>query len=172
MRRRRGRAVAVACVAVLATGAGPAAAADVVPLVLPVRPLDAAASVVPLQERRGAGTSIASDVLFDFDRATLRGPGRRSVLRLAGRLAHGAGTLRVIGHTDGVGGDAYNRRLSLRRARAVAAALRGRLPTAVRVVASGRGAAAPLAAETTAGGDDVPEARARNRRVELRFGAR
>lgn len=138
-----------------------------VPVVDPLRPGPSDA-----MRTRSAGTAaLEADVLFDFDRARVRPAGRRAVLRLADGVVRRGGTLRVIGFTDGVGGTAYNRRLSLRRARAVAAVLRPALPAGVRVRAEGRGAEDPVAPETTADGDDDPAARARNRRVELRTGS-
>lgn len=145
-------------------------AASVGPVTGAVDPLDGAGAVVPMVERTADGTErLATDVLFDFDRAALRPAGRRQVLRVARSGARRTGALRVVGHTDGLGDDGYNRRLSRRRARAVAAALRRVLPAGVHVTTAGRGAADPVVRETTPGGDDDPAARARNRRVELRW---
>lgn len=144
-------------------------AASVTPLVGPVQRLAAATSVRPVA-RAGCGrTAVPADVLFAFDRAEVRSEGRRALVRLAASVAGTRGTLRVVGHTDGRGDEAYNRRLSLRRAHAVAAVLRAGLPSGVRVRSTGRGAADPVADETTATGEDDPDGRARNRRVELRF---
>lgn len=179
---RRGGAVAIALVATSAV-AWPAGArsavtdgelrASVTPLVPRSRPLAPRGSVSPLQRRTGRrGGDIAADVLFDFGRAAVRPAGRTAVRRLARAVAGRSGTLRVVGHTDGVGGARSNRRLSRLRAAAVAAILRPGLPRAVRIVAIGRGSAEPVASEATADGRDDPGGRARNRRVGLRFSAR
>ncbi len=94
-------------------------------------------------------------MLFAFDNARLTARGRAT---LRG-LELGDGPVRVTGHTDARGSASYNRALSLRRARAVAAVLRsGR----VRVVAAGEWQ--PVASNRAAAG------RARNRRVEIWVG--
>jgi outer membrane protein OmpA-like peptidoglycan-associated protein len=145
-------------------------AESVEPLTGPVDPIGGAGAIVPMSERTRDGTErLSTDVLFDFDRATLRPAGRGQVLRLARTAGRRTGTLRVVGHTDGLGEDGYNRRLSRRRAQAVARVLRRALPGAVRVETVGRGSADPVVPETTSEGDDDPAARARNRRVELRW---
>jgi outer membrane protein OmpA-like peptidoglycan-associated protein len=60
------------------------------------------------------------DILFDFDKAALRPQGREVLSKIAGILlvAHGY-TLKLEGHTDNVGSDAYNQQLSERRAASV-----------------------------------------------------
>jgi outer membrane protein OmpA-like peptidoglycan-associated protein len=71
-------------------------------------------------------------------------------------------TLSINGHTDNVGGDAYNLDLSRRRSEAVHKALVERFGIAAdRLTTGGHGASAPK--DT----NDTPEGRARNRRVEL-----
>lgn len=72
------------------------------------------------------------------------------------------GSLRIEGHTDNVGRDATNTGLSLRRAEAVRTALVSRGVAADRLVASGAGAADPIATNGSEQG------RARNRRIEIR----
>ena len=68
----------------------------------------------------------------------------------------------VTGYTDSVGDEAYNQRLSERRAQAVADYLASHGIAAGRLVASGKGAADPVADNASA------EGRAKNRRVVLR----
>jgi outer membrane protein OmpA-like peptidoglycan-associated protein len=107
------------------------------------------------QTRTQRSVAVPSDVLFAFDSARLTSRGRAT---LRG-LELGDGPIRVTGHTDARGSAAYNRALSLRRARAVAAVLRsGR----VRIVAAGE--SRPVASNRTAAG------RPRNRRVEISVG--
>jgi OOP family OmpA-OmpF porin len=98
-----------------------------------------------------------SDVLFAFDSARLSRAGARALRAVADDLE---GDVQVTGHTDVRGSDAYNRRLSVRRASAVARALRAAAPSLVLHV-TGAGESHPAASNRTARG------RARNRRVEL-----
>lgn len=79
--------------------------------------------------------------------------------------------LRVVGHTDAKGTAAYNRELSRRRAEAVQDRLAVTLGAAApRIQVEGRGEVDPVASNTRDGRDDQ-RGRARNRRVELVFGA-
>jgi OOP family OmpA-OmpF porin len=116
------------------------------------------------------GTVIRLDanVLFDFDRDSLR-PEAASLLDRVGALlvALGSPPLRVDGHTDAVGTEAYNLDLSQRRADAVRAALVDRSVAAGSIQARGLGESVPLVPEMTPDGRDDPAARQRNRRVEL-----
>jgi OOP family OmpA-OmpF porin len=68
----------------------------------------------------------------------------------------------VTGHTDSVGSDAFNQRLSERRAQAVVAYLESKGVGAGRLRASGAGESQPIADNGT------EEGRAKNRRVELK----
>ena len=66
-----------------------------------------------------------SDVLFDTGSAKLKPGAREKLARVAGiLLAHPGLKIEIEGHTDSVGGDDYNQRLSERRA-AVGARLPG-----------------------------------------------
>jgi len=69
----------------------------------------------------------------------------------------------LSGHTDDVGSDRYNQRLSLQRAENVARYLKLQGIPDSRIRAEGHGKAQPLVAE------DSEDARAMNRRVEIRF---
>lgn len=104
-------------------------------------------------------------VTFDFDRATLR-PDARPVLDEAiATLKQDADVaVSVDGYTDSIGSEAYNLKLSERRAATVADYLAkgGIAPT--RLTVRGHGEADPVASNDTADG------RAQNRRVELREG--
>ena len=115
--------------------------------------------------------NLQSDVLFDFDKADLR----KDALPVLDAIAAGAGPLgkpiRVEGHTDAKGSDAYNQALSERRAGAVEAALKARLGSAaVTLTAQGFGARRPVAANTKPDGSDDEAGRQRNRRVEILIG--
>jgi len=72
----------------------------------------------------------------------------------------------AVGHTDSIGSDAYNQRLSERRAGAVKAYLVSKGIEANRVYTEGKGERQPVA-ENRINGRDNPEGRAKNRRVEI-----
>ena len=115
--------------------------------------------------------NLQSDVLFDFDKADLR----KDALPVLDAIAAGAGPLgkpiRVEGHTDAKGSNAYNQALSERRAGAVEAALKARLGSAaVTLTAQGFGAKRPVAANAKPDGSDDEAGRQRNRRVEILIG--
>jgi outer membrane protein OmpA-like peptidoglycan-associated protein len=103
-----------------------------------------------------------SDVLFDTGSATLKPGAREKLARVAGILAsHPDLKIEIEGHTDSVGGDDYNQRLSERRAESVRAYLvQQKIPPAS-VGAEGLGESQPVASNATAAG------RQQNRRVEL-----
>ncbi len=103
----------------------------------------------------------ASSVLFDFDQATLKPEARQVLQQWLQHFTAQSGTLQINGHTDRQGSDAYNLKLSLQRAQAVADALRPHLPDGIRLLVQGFGEQQPL----DRGEDEA--AAARNRRVEL-----
>lgn len=100
---------------------------------------------------------------FDFDSAKLR-PAADGKLKEVAEFAatYKDAKLDVSGHTDSVGSDAYNQKLSERRANAVKADLVKRGVAADRIVATGAGEAKPVTSNKTKAG------RAENRRVEIR----
>jgi outer membrane protein OmpA-like peptidoglycan-associated protein len=112
---------------------------------------------------------LAADVLFDFDKADIRPEAERVLERAASFVRErAAGTVRIEGHTDAKGTDAYNARLSERRAAAVKTWLstKGRLG-AVSFSTKGLGAAKPVAPNAKPDGSDDPDGRQKNRRVEI-----
>ncbi len=111
---------------------------------------------------------LPADVLFDFDKATIR-PDAEPALRKASELLRGypAATVMIGGHTDAKGDDAYNDALSLRRAKAVAERLSQ--GSSVRLEAKGFGEREPVAANQRPDGSDDPQGRQKNRRVEIRI---
>jgi outer membrane protein OmpA-like peptidoglycan-associated protein len=112
--------------------------------------------------------TLAADVLFRFDKATLSGKARDRIDEVAARLRDDSpATVTVDGYTDAKGSDSYNQRLSQRRAQAVAVALRRR--GAPRLIVRGHGEGDPVARNTNTDGSDNPEGRARNRRVTITF---
>jgi outer membrane protein OmpA-like peptidoglycan-associated protein len=115
--------------------------------------------------------ALAADVLFAFDSAQLSAAARAELTDTAKRIRERAkGPVRVEGHTDSVGSQGYNLRLSQRRAQAVRDALAGLLtdrPTQYSV--RGFGASRPVAVNTNPDGTDNPAGRAKNRRVSVVF---
>lgn len=113
---------------------------------------------------------LAADVLFDFDKSTLR-PAARDTLHQAASIIRSnakASTVRIDGYTDAKGSDAYNQALSERRAEAVRrwfVANEGLQE--VKFAARGFGAKNPVAPNTKPDGSDDPDGRQKNRRVEI-----
>ncbi len=110
--------------------------------------------------------SFSADVLFDFDKATIKPQGQALIAKAAGVLVKAGRPIQVEGHTDAKGSDAYNDDLSLRRAEAFATALKQHGVT-VPITTKGWGEKRPVAPNTTADGKDNPAGRALNRRVEV-----
>jgi len=103
-----------------------------------------------------------SDVLFDTGQSTLRPGAREKLAKVSGIiLAHPGLKITVEGHTDSVGGDAYNMKLSEDRANAVRAYLVSQGLDSGVVTAQGFGKTRPVADNATAAG------RQQNRRVEM-----
>ncbi|THT98496.1 OmpA family protein [Lampropedia puyangensis] len=108
--------------------------------------------------------TVSADAFFDFDKATLKPEGRAKLDELANAVASDKFELEVIvavGHTDSTGPEAYNQKLSERRANAVKAYLVSKGVEANRVYAEGKGELQPVASNKTR------EGRAQNRRVEI-----
>ena len=101
-------------------------------------------------------------VLFDFDRATLRPESDAILTNALGLLKAAMGSpIEVQGHTDNVGGDEYNQKLSNARAASVAAWFAAHGIAAAGLSSRGYGRTKPIA------DNNSPEGRAKNRRVEI-----
>jgi outer membrane protein OmpA-like peptidoglycan-associated protein len=105
---------------------------------------------------------LPADVLFDFDKADIRADAATALAQLATIIAaYPNGRVELEGHTDSKGDDAYNQRLSERRAQAVATWLTGHHGVdAARLTTRGWGETKPVADNAS------DEGRQRNRRVE------
>lgn len=121
------------------------------------------------QTEAGTVATLAADALFAFDSATIAADAAENLRRSADLIRRGgAGPIRIAGHSDGKGSDAYNDALSTRRAQAVADWLKGPGGLSDRSFeVQGIGKRAPLAPNAKPDGEDDPEGRARNRRVEI-----
>lgn len=110
-------------------------------------------------------TFLAKNILFDFNGTSVNKDFYPYLEKLAGYLLKGNGfrELVVIGHTDSVGSDSYNRQLSQRRAQAVSEVIKSYLPQEHRAKlrAEGMGERSPIASNSNYQG------RALNRRVEF-----
>ena len=103
-----------------------------------------------------------SDVLFDFNKYTLKPGAREKLAKVSGiLLAYPGLKIQLEGHTDSIGSDEYNQKLSEDRAGAVREYLVGQGVPAATVTATGFGKSQPVASNDTAAG------RQRNRRVEM-----
>jgi len=112
--------------------------------------------------------SIVADALFDFNKSDLRADAEET-LNAAGPEITKAGQhkITVEGHTDSIGSDASNDRLSEARARTVRdwLATHGFIPAGSAI--KGYGKRRPVAPNTTPDGKDDPVGRQKNRRVEI-----
>lgn len=140
-------------------------------VVAEVESLDGAES----ESKRGEEVTVAltSDVLFALDKAVLTSGAKQRLRRVAERIRteSAGGQVRIEGHTDDQGGDAYNDALSLRRAQAVRQALRAALAgTGTTLLARGFGESKPRVPNVVDGAP-VEANRAKNRRVEIVFDA-
>jgi len=110
-------------------------------------------------------SSVALNVLFDFNSDKIL-QNYSSDLDKLGRVLttpqYSAYRVEIEGHTDGIGADSYNRRLSERRAESVKRYLVQHFPIqSDRLVVRGYGKSKPIAS------NDTPEGRDKNRRVEV-----
>jgi OOP family OmpA-OmpF porin len=109
-----------------------------------------------------AKVSYTADALFDFDKSVLKPAAKTSLDNLVGQIK--SLSLEVViatGHTDSVGTDAYNQKLSVRRATAVKKYLVSKGIDANRIQIEGKGESQPVADNKTSAG------RAKNRRVQI-----
>jgi len=117
-----------------------------------------AAKPAPVAEK----VTLAADVLFDFDKAVIKSEGKSKLDDLANKVkAINLEVVIAIGHTDSIGADAYNQKLSVRRAESVKAYLVSKGVEPNRIYTEGKGEKQPVASNKTADG------RQKNRRVEI-----
>ncbi|GAA5086139.1 MAG: OmpA family protein [Alcaligenaceae bacterium] len=103
-----------------------------------------------------------ADTFFDFDKATLKPEGRQVLDQVAEQAnSIELETLIATGHTDSTGPEAYNQKLSERRANSVKEYLVSKGVPADRIYTEGKGELEPVATNATR------EGRAQNRRVEI-----
>ena len=126
-------------------------AAVVPPAPAPVAPVVAATKV-----------TYAADAFFDFNKSVIKPEGKAKLDDLISKIQGiNLEVIIAVGHTDSVGSDAYNQKLSIRRSEAVKAYLVSKGIEKNRVYTEGKGEKQPVADNKTA------EGRAKNRRVEI-----
>ena len=104
----------------------------------------------------------AADAFFDFDKSVLKPEGKAKLDDLVSKVKGiNLEVVIAVGHTDSIGSDAYNQKLSVRRSEAVKAYLVSKGIEKNRVYTEGKGEKQPVADNKTA------EGRAKNRRVEI-----
>jgi OOP family OmpA-OmpF porin len=109
-----------------------------------------------------AKVTYAADAFFDFDKAVLKPVGKAKMDDLVGKVKGiNLEVIIAVGHTDSVGTDAYNKKLSVKRAEAVKAYLVSKGIEKNRIYTEGKGESQPVADNKTT------EGRAKNRRVEI-----
>ncbi|MEZ2739538.1 outer membrane protein OmpA [Comamonas jiangduensis] len=123
----------------------------------------AAAPAAPVAPAATASkVTFAADAFFDFDKSVLKPEGKAKLDDLASKVQGiNLEVIVAVGHTDSVGSDAYNQKLSERRAQAVKAYLESKGIDKSRVYTEGKGEKQPVADNKT------KEGRAQNRRVEI-----
>jgi OOP family OmpA-OmpF porin len=129
--------------------------------VAPVAPTPVA-PVAPVVTPSSEKVSFSADALFDFDKSVLKPEGKAKLDDLVSKLQGiNLEVIIAVGHTDSVGTDAYNQKLSIRRAESVKAYLQAKGIEANRIYTEGKGEKQPVETNKTAAG------RAKNRRVEI-----
>ena len=151
--------------ATAAPGCGPAPAPAPAPAVAPppppapaVAPRAAPAPKAPAASK----VTYAADAFFDFDKATLKPAGKAKLDDLVGKVKGiNLEVIIAVGHTDSVGSDVYNQKLSVKRAESVKAYLVSKGIEKNRIYTEGKGEKQPVADNKT------NEGRVKNRRVEI-----
>ena len=111
--------------------------------------------------------TFSAETLFDFDKTVIKPDGKAKLDDLVGKLKEtDVEVIIATGHTDSIGSDAYNMKLSMRRAESVKAYLISRGVDANRIQTVGKGERQPVAPNKL-NGKDNPAGRALNRRVEV-----
>jgi len=116
----------------------------------------------PAAAPAAAKVTYAADAFFDFDKSVLKPAGKAKLDDLVGKVKGiNLEVIIAVGHTDSVGTDAYNQKLSVRRAESVKAYLVSKGIEKNRIYTEGKGEKQPVADNKT------KEGRAKNRRVEI-----
>ena len=124
----------------------------------PPKPPAPPAPPAPVSEK----VTFAADAFFDFDKSVLKTEAKAKLDDLVSKTSGiNLEVIIAVGHTDSVGADAYNQKLSVARSEAVKAYLVSKGVEKNRVYTEGKGEKQPVADNST------KEGRAKNRRVEI-----
>jgi len=138
----------------------PAPAPAPAPAPQPVQPVKPAEP--PKPKPVAEKVTFAADVLFDFDKSVVKPEGKSKLDDLSNKVKGiNLEVVIAIGHADSIGSDAYNQKLSVRRAESVKAYLVSKGIEPNRIYTEGKGEKQPVADNKTR------EGRAKNRRVEI-----
>jgi OOP family OmpA-OmpF porin len=151
------------CDGAIAAAAVPAAAAAAVPAAAAAAATAAPKAAAPAAPAAAAAkVTYAADAFFDFNKSVLKPEGKAKLDDLVGKVKGiNLEVIIAVGHTDAVGSDAYNQKLSVARSEAVKAYLVSKGVEKNRVYTEGKGEKQPVADNKT------KEGQAKNRRVEI-----
>jgi len=151
--------------ATAAPGCGGPVAAEpkAAPAPAPAPALAAAPAPAPAAPAAAASkVTYAADAFFDFDKSVVKPAGKAKLDDMISKVKGiNLEVIIAVGHTDSVGSEAYNQKLSVRRAEAVKAYLVTKGIEKNRIYTEGKGEKQPVASNKT------PEGRTKNRRVEI-----
>jgi OmpA-OmpF porin, OOP family len=140
----------------------PVVAPEPAPVAAPAPPPVAAAPAPAPTPPAATKVTYAADAFFDFNKSVIKPAGKAKLDDLVGKIKDiNLEVIIAVGHTDSVGSDAYNQKLSVRRSEAVKAYLVSKGIEKNRVYTEGKGEKQPVADNKTS------EGRAKNRRVEI-----
>ena len=150
------------CGAKKAEPAKPAAPAAPAAPATPAAPTAPAAAAAPSSVKQAI--TIQAEALFDFDKSVLKPAGKQSIDDAVAKMRNvDVEMVIATGHTDSIGTDAYNQKLSERRATSVKEYMVSKGIPAAKITILGKGETQPVATNKT------KEGRAKNRRVDIEF---
>jgi OmpA-OmpF porin, OOP family len=116
------------------------------------------------------GVTIRINIYYDFDKYKLTDAARQTIDSMLMPLfdLFPAGIIEIGSHTDSIGTDLYNMKLSQKRSESIVSYLISKGISGDRLVAKGYGMRIPIAPNTNDDGSDNPEGRQLNRRTEIK----
>lgn len=122
----------------------------------------------PKEEEQKVLVGVMGSLKFDFDKAVIKDSSYPALDRLVAFMKkYPSSKLKLVGHTDDVGTNEYNQNLSEERVAAVKAFLVNEGINADRIVTGARGESEPLVSVDGLEDEELEEAQAQNRRVDM-----